>query len=268
MRRITSLGNSKVKLIHRLRNKRGRQSESRFVVEYPRDIRRALQQGYELDFLLACPALAESQAKDFLAGRDAIEVNPQILKRLSYRENPSGLLAVMKTKRARSLRDLNWSNLDTAILVVDPRKPGNIGALLRTGDAAGIDAMILVDCALDIYNPNIIRNSAGACFSQNIYQLNSEEAIACFKERGFQLIAADGRGESSLFCLDLGPKTAIVLGTEAAGLGAKWLQICDRRVRIPMVGSLADSLNLSVCGAIFMYELLRQRQTERHSGET
>ncbi len=262
MRRITSLGNSKVKLIHRLRNKRGRQSESRFVVEYPRDIQRALLQGYELDFLLACPALAGSQARDFAAGRDAIEVSPQILKRLSYRENPSGLLAVMKTKRTKTLRDLKKSKLDTAILLVDPRKPGNIGALLRSGDAAGIDAMILVDCALDIYNPNIIRNSAGACFGQNIYQLNSEEAIACFKERGFQLIAADGRGESSLFCLDLRPKTAIVLGTEAAGLGANWLQICDRRVRIPMVGSLADSLNLSVCGAIFMYELLRQRQTE------
>ena len=262
MERITSLGNSKVKLVHRLRNKRGRQNESRFVAEYQRDIQRALRGGCELDFLMVCPALLDAGAPDFGSAQDYIEVTPQILKRLSYRENPGGLLAVMKAKPAKVLRDLRRSIVDSAILLVDPRVPGNIGALLRTGDAAGIDAMVLVDCALDLYNPNIIRNSAGACFRDNIYQLSSAEAIACFRDQGFQLIAADGRGESNLYDLDLRQKTAIVLGREDAGLDPRWLDICDRRARIPMAGLLSDSLNLSVSGAIFMYEILRQRQTE------
>ncbi|MCY4070230.1 MAG: RNA methyltransferase [Chloroflexi bacterium] len=262
MERITSLRNSKVKLVHRLRNKRGRQSESRFVVEQQRDIQRALVGGCELDFLMVCPALLETQALDFGSAGDAIEVTPQVLKRLSYRENPSGVLAVMKAKPAKVLRDLEMTNIDSAMLLVDPRVPGNIGALLRTGDAAGIGAMVLVDCALDLYNPNIIRNSAGACFGDKIYQLSSAETITYFRERSFQLIAADGRGETSLFDLDLRQKTAIALGREDAGLGARWLDICDRRVRIPMAGVLTDSLNLSVSGAIFMYEILRQRQTE------
>ncbi|MCY4017795.1 MAG: RNA methyltransferase [Chloroflexi bacterium] len=262
MQRITSLHNSKVKLVHRLRNKRGRQSESRFLVEYQRDLQRALLGGYELDFLMICPALLESQVLDIGSAQDAIEVTPQILKRLTYRERPSGFLAVMKAKSAKVLRDLEKSIIDSAILLVGPRKPGNVGALLRTGNAAGIDAMLLVDCALDLYNPNIIRNSAGACFCDKIYQLSSAEAITYFRDRGFQLIAADGRGETSLFDLDLRQKTAIALGPEDAGLDARWLGICDRRVRIPMTGILADSLNLSVSGAIFMYEILRQRQTE------
>lgn len=262
MERITSLRNSKVKLVHRLRNKRGRQSESRFVVEHQRDIQRALMGGCELDFLMVCPELLESQARDSEPAQDAIEVTLQILKRLTYRENPSGLLAVMKAKPAKVLRDLEMSVVDSAILLVDPRKPGNIGALLRTGDAAGIDAMVLVDCALDLYNPNIIRNSAGACFRDNIYQVSSAEAISCFRGLGFSLIAADGRGETSIFDLDLDQKTAIVLGREDDGLGADWLDICDRRVRIPMTGVLSDSLNLSVSGAIFMYEIFRQRQSK------
>ncbi len=260
MDRITSLRNSKVKLVQRLRNKRGRQSESRFVIEYQRDLQRALEQGYVLDFLLACPALLASQAMGFAAAHGAIEVAPPVLKRLCYRDKPSGLLAVMKTKPAKALPDLRRANVDTAILLVDARKPGNIGALLRTGDAAGIDAMVLVDCALDLYNPNIIRNSVGACFGDNIYQLSSAEAIPYCKDQGFQLIAADGQGESSLFALDLRQKTAIALGREDSGLDTRWLESCDRRVCIPMAGALADSLNLSVSGAIFMYEILRQRQ--------
>ena len=258
---ITSLQNSKVKLVHRLRNKRGREQERRFVVEYQRDFQRALIQGYELDFLLFCPELLESQALDINSADNAIKVTPQILKRLSYRENPSGFLAVLKAKPAKVLRDLELASLDSAIILVDPRKPGNIGALLRTGDAAGIGATVLVDCALDLYNPNIIRNSAGACFLDNIYQLSSADAIDYFKDRSFLLIAADDRGETNIFDLDLRQKTAIVLGTEDAGLSAIWLDNCDQRVRIPMAGALTDSLNLSVSGAIFMYEILRQRQT-------
>ena len=217
---ITSLQNSKVKLVHRLRNKRGREQERRFVVEYQRDFQRALIQGYELDFLLFCPELLESQALDINSAENAIKVTPQILKRLSYRENPSGFLAVLKAKPAKVLRDLELASLDSAIILVDPRKPGNIGALLRTGDAAVIGATVLVDCALDLYNPNIIRNSAGACFLDNIYQLSSADAIDYFKDRSFLLIAADDRGETNIFDLDLRQKTAIVLGTEDAGLSA------------------------------------------------
>lgn len=261
LERITSLQNSKVKLVQRLRGKRGRQSESRFVVETPRDLQRALAQDYPLDFLLLCPALLAPSAASLAQAQAAFEISPQLIKRLSYRDNASGLIAVMKTKPVQRLQELRMTQVDSAILMVDPRKPGNIGALLRTGNAAGIDAMVLVDCALDLYNPNIIRNSVGACFGGNIFQLSSAEAIGYFRERDFQLIAADGGGERSLYELDLRQKTAIALGAEDTGLDARWLDSCDRRARIPMAGDLSDSLNLSVSGALFMYEMMRQRQS-------
>lgn len=261
MERITSFSNSKVKLVHRLRNKRGRQLERRFVVEYQRDLKRAIIQGYELEFLLICPELLGNHAIQIHSANAAFEVTPQVLKRITFREKPSGMLAVLKARPAKVLRDLEKAKVDSAIVLVDPHKPGNIGALLRTGDATGIGAMILAECALDLYNPNIIRNSAGACFCENIYQLSSAEALSYFRERRFQLIAADGEGESKIFDLDLRQKTAVVLGTEDVGLSSQWLDNCHRRVQIPMAGALTDSLNLSVSGAIFMYEILRQRQS-------
>ena len=259
LKQITSAQNSKVKLVKRLRGKRGREQEQRFVIDYERDLRRALNQGLELDFLLYCPEVAGSAFVESLEAAAIFQISPQILNRLSYRENPSGIAAVLQSQTAKGLPELQEATIDYAILLVNLQKPGNIGALLRTADASQLDAVILVDISLDLYNPNIIRSSTGSCFLDNIYQLGSGEAIAYCKKQGFQLVAADVQGSASIYDMDFRQKTAIVLGTEDKGLSRAWEINCDHSVQIPMNGRLTDSLNVAVSGALFMYEVLRQR---------
>lgn len=259
MERITSPGNSKVKLIHRLRSKRGRQSESRFVIDSLRELGRALERKYRLEYLLYC---ADKNDIPSWTGPKAHQVSSALLKRVSYRENPDGIVAVMRSKPPRGLRHMEQKGIGASALgLVGLEIPGNIGALLRTADGAGVDSVLLVDIALDLYNPNIIRNSAGACFRDNIYQLKSEEALAFLRGRGAecQIIAADAAGKRTLYEIDLGGRTIIALGNEAQGLPREWIALADHSARIPMTGEISDSLNVSVSGALFMYERVRQK---------
>lgn len=252
---ITSAQNSKVKLVNRLRGKRGRQQEARFVIDYERDLRRALQLDYRIDFILydreqaAAPAYAEGAAH---------QVTPALLKRVSYRENPDGVIAVMRSKPDKGLTELRESDIDQALILVNLGAPGNVGALLRTADAFAVAAVILVDTALDLYNPNVIRSSTGACFRDNVYKLSGEEALTFFKLEGFQIVAADVAGERSLSQVEFGAKSAIALGSEDRGLPRDWIGSADEVLRIPMDGTVSDSLNVSVSGALFMYERYRQ----------
>ena len=252
--RITSANSSRLKLVKRLRGKRGREAESRFVIDYARDLRRALDLGYQADFLLYS---AEMGADISAIDCETHGITPQLLKRFSYRENPDGVLAVMRSQPPRGRAQLAEADINTALAMVDLRVPGNIGALMRSADASGMDAIMLVDCALDLYNPNIIRSSTGACFLDNVYQLSSAEAMAWLRSAGLSIVAADVAGER-LYDSDFAPKTAIALGAEDSGLNAFWLENAHRRARIPMAGRVADSLNVSVSGAIMMFELQRQ----------
>ena len=259
MEQITSPGNNKVKLVNRLRSKRGREQESRFVIDYQRDLQRAISRGYEIEFLLCTGEHCESLQDNYARDTQVIQITPQLMQRLSYRENPAGMIAVLRSETTLTATDLAAKAVQTAIVLVDPRKPGNIGALLRTADAGGIDAIVLADFSLDLYNPNIIRNSAGACFRDNIFCASSSDTIAHFSTCEFHLVAADGRGDTSVFDVDFMRKTAVVFGTEDRGLPQMWTDACHERAFIPMVGAVADSLNLSVSGAVFMYEIFRQR---------
>lgn len=251
---ISSAQNSKIKLVKRLRRKRGRQQTGRFVIDCERDLRRARRQAYDIDFMLHDGGLA---AQSDYPGVDAHELPPALFKRLSYRENPERLIAVMRAKPTKGLPQWRRTSVDAAIVLVNPAVPGNIGALMRSADAAGFDAVILVDMALDLYNPNIIRSSTGACFGDNIYQMNGDEALAALKSEGFQLVAADAAGGRTVYDIDFRPKTAIALGAEDRGLPPAWLEAADEVARVPMKGDLSDSLNVSVCGALFMYEIRR-----------
>jgi RNA methyltransferase, TrmH family len=257
--RITSLQNSKVKLINRLRSKRGREQEQLFVIDYGRDLERAIGQGYEIEFILYCPAIADPAVLQLGADGTIVEVPQQIMNKVSYRENSTGLVAVMRSKTIKALSDLQRANPENIIGVVDLQKPGNIGAILRTADATGFDAIVLVDMSLDLYNPNIIRSSTGACFLDNIYQLDTPSMIDYCKSINLQIVAAYVNGNKTLYDVDFRQKTAIMLGTEDKGLNQQWIENCDELVNIPMAGRISDSLNVSVSGAIFMYEALRQR---------
>ena len=259
---ITSAQNSKIKLVTRLRGKRGRQREAHFVIDYERDLRRALRQGYEIEFALVCPALAPAPAID----AEVQAVTPALFRRVSYRDNPDGVVAVMRAKPAKRLDELKAAEILDAIALVGLSVPGNIGALLRSADAAGIDAVILVDSALDLYNPNIIRSSTGACFGDNIYQLSGDAALAFLTSGSFQLVAADSAGGRTLYEVDYRGNTALALGSEDRGLPQKWIDRADQVARIPMVGALSDSLNVSVSGALFMYEMRRQKLAASQKG--
>ena len=261
---ITSEQNAKIKLVRRLRSKRGRANAKRFVVDYERDLQRALRCGYAIDFLLHSPEIAAAPSLDQV---EIFQVTPQLLKRVSYRENPAGMIAVLHSRPAKGLLDLVDAGPNHILVLVNLSVPGNVGALLRTADAAGIDAVILVDSALDLYNPNIIRSSTGACFRDNVYQLGSDDALAYLGQQGFQIVAAAIDGASSLFELEFGANTAVALGAEDRGLPEAWRSVADQLARIPMAGGLADSLNVSVCGAILMYERYRQQDAATREKE-
>ncbi len=253
---LASAQNNKIKLVNRLRSKRGREQTSRFLIDYQRDLQRALSCGYQIDYILHCPEIADVALP---LDVEALQATPQLMRRIGYRENPSGIIAVMHSQPAKGLAELRQAPIDRALVLVDLRVPGNIGALLRSADAAGVDAILLVDSALDLYNPNIIRSSTGACFLGEIYQLSSHDAIAYLRQNGCQTVCADVSGMTSIFEFEFGAKSAIVLGAEDSGLSQFWIDQADNLVHIPMAGRLSDSLNVSVSGAVLMYELYRQR---------
>lgn len=256
---ITSAQNTKVKQIKKLRERRGRDREGLFVIDDNRDLERALAWGFQVDYAFYCPTLG--QVDDMLLAKvsPVYQVDKSIMEKASYRQNPSSLMAVMRQKPRRDAERL-YQLTDTHILaLVNLQKPGNIGALLRTADATGFRTIFLIDTALDIYNPNIIRSSTGACFLDNIYTLTTQEALTFFTDYEYAIIAAVVAGDVDLHDADFTDKSAIVLGTEDNGLDDVWIAQADQQVRIPMVGQLSDSLNVSVSGAIFMYEALRQR---------
>ncbi|XWX05192.1 TrmH family RNA methyltransferase [Aggregatilineales bacterium SYSU G02658] len=257
--RITSFQNPRVRLARQLQDKKARRAEQRFVIDYSRDLERALAQGYRADYVLAAPTLLSDAEHALLRGLDApvFEVPSDILEKAGYRQHPTGLVAVMHQPAPRPLPS---PSSDRPLLVlVALEKPGNIGALLRTADATDVEAVLLVDTALDRYNPNIIRASTGACFLPHIYELSTQDALSFCLQYGYNIISAHLEGTHSLFDLDLRRRTAVVLGTEDAGLSVTWRDACHILMKIPMMGTLTDSLNVSVAGAVILYEALRQR---------
>lgn len=261
--KITSLQNPRVKQIKKLRDRRGRDKEQRFVIDDARDLQRALACGYTVEYAFYCPALATGTDATLqqIGHASVYEVPVDIMRKAGYRENPSPFIAVMQQKPAPSLDTLRQRQDNLLLGLVNLRKPGNIGALLRTADATGVKSILLIDTRLDIYNPNVIRSSTGACFLNNIYTLTTTQAMDYFKEQGYSIVAAAVDGNVDLFDVDFRQKSVIVLGTEDQGLDESWQQAADQRVKIPMMGTIADSLNVSVSGAVFMYEALRQNKT-------
>jgi TrmH family RNA methyltransferase len=263
---LTSFQNPKVKLIRKLRDKRERDKSGLFVIDYSRDFEKALANGFETEFIFYCPELGAASLPLLQQSSSPIYVvSSDILQKVSYRENPTGVVMVMRQKPPRQACDLDGVNAALVLGLVDLRKPGNIGALLRSADAAGFGAVLLIDCALDLYNPNLIRSSTGACFLDTIYSLTSDEALAFFRRSGYITLAATPSGTRNLYDVTIQDKTVIILGAEDEGLSKQWLKNCTEQVQIPMIGQIADSLNVSVSGAILMYEAYRQQRARQLS---
>jgi RNA methyltransferase, TrmH family len=258
--RITSFQNARVKQVRRLRERKARDREGRFVIDDGRDLERALNCGYTVDYALYCQELGPAPQIDRLPTSAVYAVPRDVLEKVSYRQSPSAIVAVMEQKPPLTLADLHKRASSLILVLVQVEKPGNIGALLRTADATGFTTICLIDTPLDIHNPNIIRSSTGACFLDNIWSLSSDDALNFLSRSGHSVVAAVVDSEQKLYDVDLRPPTAIVLGSEDRGLPPAWTKHVHQRVSIPMVGSLSDSLNVSVSGAVMMYEALRQRR--------
>lgn len=262
-RRIDSPKNQTVKELARLKERRHRDSEKRYLIEGARELTRALSARVPLETVFICPELLGPEGRALAESLvlPQTELSEDAFKRLSLRQNPDGILGVAQMREMR-LKHLELDG-NALVLVVDGlEKPGNLGALLRTADAADLDAVFVTGEGTDLYNPNVIRASLGSVFSRPVLAVGTGELLEYLSLRNFKLVAATPDAELTYWEEDYRSASAIILGTEHAGLGQDWRSAAGSRVAIPMRG-LADSLNVSVSGALLVYEALRQRANSR-----
>jgi len=253
---ITSLQNPKVKYIVKLReDKRQRQRDGLMLVEGFDEITLAISAGYKPQTLLTAPELA-ARPIDFSAAEN-ITVKRAVFEKISYRDNPDGLLAVFPTPKI-SLADLKLSSSPLLIVAESVEKPGNLGAILRTADAARVDALIVSDARTDIYNPNVVRASRGTLFTVPTVEASNAEALSFLRRNGIKILAATPQADRVYTDQNLRGPLAVAVGTEDEGLTDVWLNEADVRVKIPMLG-LVNSLNVSIATALIVYEAMRQR---------
>lgn len=264
-RRIESPRNALLKELARLRERRERDRSGRMLVEGAREAGRALEAGAEGAYLLVAPELVrQSVSADALAARaeaagaEVLELSAEAFARLSLREGPDGVLLVAR-QRHLELEQVALPSSPLVLVADGLEKPGNLGALLRTADAVGVDAVFVSGEGTDLANPNVIRASMGSVFALPIAAASPGRIVAHLRAAGVRVVATTPAAERPHWGISyLGP-VAIVVGSEAEGLGAEWLRAADERVRIPMRGRVADSLNVGVAGAIVLFEALRQR---------
>ena len=260
---ITSLQNQRVKDVIRLRQRDQRDAWQQFIIDGAREIQRALFGGIEIEEVFVCESLCRSEeAYNALADLQKasvkrIDVTPPVFQKLAYGDRAEGLIAVSKTRRT-SLGDVEWPASSVVAVIEGIEKPGNVGAILRSADAAGITAVIVVDGCTDIRNPNCIRASLGTVFTRPVCEATSAEARDWLQSRAFRVLAARVDGAVNYTSADYRGNVAIVLGSEAEGLSSQWRNDAIQAVRLPMLGE-ADSLNVSATAAVLFYEALRQR---------
>jgi TrmH family RNA methyltransferase len=260
---ITSLHNPRIKQAARLRDRRQRDKQGRFVIDGTRELLRAIEAGLVLDEVFVCEPLCHSD--DALRALDRLQhsaaavdrVTPAVFEKLAFGQRLEGLLAVAKTPH-RSLADLRLPPNALVAVLEGIEKPGNIGAVLRSADGAGVAAVIVADGMTDLYNPNAIRASMGTLFTLPVATASSSETVAWLRQRQLQIFAAWVDAPQLYTSVDYRGPSAIVLGGEAHGLSPAWQATEIQRVGLPMQG-VADSLNVSAAAAVLFYEALRQR---------
>lgn len=271
---ITSLQNPKVKEAVSLGYRSDvRRERGLFLVEGRREVQRCLASGFRARCIFWCPELLPEEGLRETAGPGAsadgpacrvFEVSRAVYEKIAYRGGTEGIIAEVEW-REFTLADLQdrlqgAGNLPLLMVLESVEKPGNLGAVLRSADAAGADAVIVCDPLTDIYNPNVIRASVGGIFTVPTVCCSSGEAIAWLKGNGVQILTAQLQDSSLYYDRDMTGPTAIVMGTESTGLSTRWREAADAHIRIPMLG-VEDSLNVSVSAAILLFEAVRQRRS-------
>ncbi len=264
-KQIVSIQNTYIKELVQLKEKsRIRKKKQLFLIEGFREISLAIQGGYELQTVLFVKAIIkETEIKKLLgpsiSNIEVIEISNIVYKKLALRESTEGVLAVSMNKDL-TLNSIKFKNNTPLVLVAEsPEKPGNIGALLRSADAAGIDAVFIANPKSDMYNPNIIRASVGCVFTTSIATGTTSEIISFLKEHKIDIYGAALSASVEYHTIDYKKASAIIVGTEATGLSEEWLKHSKSNIIIPMRG-IIDSMNVSVSAAIILFEAIRQRR--------
>ena len=277
---ITSAQNPKFKHLLLLQEKsKARREQGLFVVEGRRELRHCLEAGYKVRTVFVCPEIADSsEVMDLLRmtkqatchseqatchserseKSSVMEIPEALYRKAAYRESTEGIIAEVEYKTL-GLNDLHLPENPLVMVLESVEKPGNLGAVLRSADAAKADAVFICDPLTDLYNPNLIRASIGAIFTVPTVAVSSEEAIAFLQAHDIQILTAQLQDSSLYYDVDMKRGTALVMGTESTGLTPLWRQAATAHIRIPMLGKL-DSLNVSVSAAILLFEAVRQRQ--------
>lgn len=267
---ITSAQNAKIKELLALQEKsKERRRKGLFVVEGRREIIHCVEAGYEPHTFFICRDIITEKEFDSILGAveenfcgmtcQIIEIPQHLYDKVAYRGGTEGVIAEMHCKEM-NLESLKLKENPLVVVLESVEKPGNLGAVLRSADASGVDAVIVCDPLTDMYNPNLIRSSIGAIFTVPVATATSEEAIAWLKNNGIKIYTAQLQDSEWYYDTDMKGGTAIVMGTEATGLTDVWRKAADAHIKIPMLGRL-DSLNVSVSAAILMFEAVRQRNS-------
>lgn len=263
MKEITSTQNSLVKQILHLKEKsKERKKSGLFIVEGIRETELALKGAYHLETVLFNESIISEEAVKLILQKhpnvELIKISKEVYQKLAYRQTTEGILAIAKAK-THNLSNLQFKNENPLILVAEaPEKPGNIGALLRTADAANLDAVVIANPKSDIYNPNILRSSVGCIFTNNIATGSTSEIISFLKNKNISINCAALTASINYSKVNYKQAAAIVVGTEATGLSGEWLEASTQNIIIPMQGEI-DSMNVSVAAAIVIFEAKRQR---------
>ncbi len=260
---LTSPKNDNIKRVVQLIEKsKIRKATGMAVVEGINEIRNAMKAGLSIEKIFYSADITNFQQvkKEINQALDKIpvyECSAEAFKKISYRENSGGIVLVVKTPE-QNFRSLKLSDKELIIVLEAVEKPGNLGAVCRIADGAGVRNIIVCDPKSDIYNPNTIRSSIGTVFNMNIISTDSDSAHEWLKSNNFKILAAELQNSNYHFNIDYRGKTAVVFGTEAYGLTDFWIKNSDERIKIPMLG-VNDSLNVSVSVGVIIYEAIRQR---------
>jgi len=269
---ITALSNPRVKNIVKLRRRSHRDDSGRMLIEGYRELKRALDNSHIPLELFYCKKLFQGENNEDLlqmmadAGVRLQACSEAVFRKISYRDRPDGLLATAPQIH-RTLDSLKLDKAPFIVVAESIEKPGNLGTILRSADAAGVDAVIVCDRCTDINNPNVVRASVGTIFSVPVVECTSAEAIDWLRQNNIQSLAATPHTDNLYSDVDLTGGIAVVVGTEQYGLSDTWLDAAEIKVRIPMLGQ-ADSLNVASATTILLYETVRQRQINDRARKT
>ncbi len=255
---IKSFQNSKIKQIKKLRKSSQRKKEALFLIDGYKELTLAIQAGIEIETIYYSKDFAKDKDISSFDKKLVLEVSKEIFANISYKEHPDGFLSLAKIKHT-SLSDLKLGKNPLILVLEAIEKPGNIGAILRTADASGVDAVILLESKTDIYNPNVIRASLGTVFTNNIVISSQDETIKWLKQNKIKIYATTPQADNDYTEINYNFPIAVLIGTEHDGLGDKLLEIADKKIKIAMNGKI-DSLNVSVSTAVVVFEAKRQRK--------